>query len=122
MAKSSKISITNQLTPNNTSTSKDTPQNCIKSIPYILARRLHTIIRIKTKQKIRLKELDTTLNQRGHPTTLINKGFELAEKIPQRELRIQKNRNNKKPLAYVATYNKNDPELFHRYNKKSIRT
>ena len=32
--------------------------------------------------------------------------------MPQRELRNPKKHNNEKPLAYVATYNKNDPELF----------
>ena len=38
--------------------------------------------------------------------------MELAEKIPQRELRNLKKHNNEKPLAYVATYNENNPELF----------
>ena len=37
---------------------------------------------------------------------------ELAEKIPLRELRNPKQHNNEKPLAYVTTYNKNNPELF----------
>ena len=39
--------------------------------------------------------------------------MELAKKkkIPQRELRNPK-KHNKKPLVYVATYNKNNPELF----------
>ena len=32
--------------------------------------------------------------------------------MPRRELRNPKNHNNEKPLAYVATYNKNNPELF----------
>ena len=39
--------------------------------------------------------------------------MELAEKIPQRELRNpKKNKNNEKPQAYAATYNKNNSELF----------
>ena len=38
--------------------------------------------------------------------------MELAEKIPQREFRNPKKHNNEKPLAYIATYNKNNPELF----------
>ena len=38
--------------------------------------------------------------------------MELAEKIPQRELRNLKKHNNKKPPAYIATYNKTKPELF----------
>ena len=41
----------------------------------------------KNLKKTHLKELHTTLHQREYPTTLINKGSELAVKIPQRELR-----------------------------------
>ena len=66
----------------------------------------------KNLKKACLKELHTTLHQRGCLSTLINKGLELAEKIPQRELGNPKKHNNEKPLAYVTTYNKNNPELF----------
>ena len=76
-------------------------KNCIKSIPYTLARRIHTIITEKTKQKKTcLKELHTTLHQRGYPTTLINKGLELAEKIPLRELRNPKKKQQKTPSIH----------------------
>ena len=85
-------------------------KNCIKSIPYTLARRIHTITTDKNLKK-RLKDLRTTLHQRGYSTTLINKGLEL-EKIPLIELRNTKKHNNEKPLAYVTTNNKNNPELF----------
>ena len=54
--------------------------------------------------------LHTTLHQRGYPTTLIHKELEFTEKIPQRELRNLK--KHKKPLSYIATYNKNNPKLF----------
>ena len=77
MAKSSQISTTNQQYHHFES---HHPKNCIKSIPYTLARRIHTVITDKNLKKTRLKELPTTLNQRV-PTTLINK---LAKKIPQR--------------------------------------
>ena len=66
------------------------PKNCIKSIPYTLAHRIQTIITNKNLKNPRLKELHTTLHQRGYPTTLINKGLKLAEKIPLRELRNPK--------------------------------
>ena len=42
----------------------------------------------------------------------MNKGFKLAEKLPQRELKNLKKHNNEKPIAYLTTYNKNNPELF----------
>ena len=55
-------------------------KNCIESIHYPLARRIHKIIKDKNLKETRLIELRTTLNQGGYPTTLINKGIELAEK------------------------------------------
>ena len=78
----------------------------------MLACRIHIIIMDKNLKKTCLEELHINLHQRGYPTTLINKGLELAEKIPQRELRNPKKHNNEKPLAYITTYNKNNPELF----------
>ena len=50
----------------------------------------------------------------------MNKELELAEKIPQRELRNPK-KHNEKSLVYVTTYNKNDPELFAEIIKKCRR-
>ena len=87
------------------------PQNSIKSIPYTLAHRIHIIITDKNLKKTRLKELHKTLHQRGYPTTLINKGLELAEKIPQRELRNKKNKTQE-TLNIITTFNKNNPEVF----------
>ena len=66
----------------------------------------------KNFKKNLLEELHITLYQRGYPATLINKGFELAEKIPQGGLKNLKKHYNLKSLAYVANYNKNNPEIF----------
>ena len=63
-------------------------------------------------QKVYLKELHTVLHQRGYPTTLINKGFKLPEKVPQKNYGTQKSTTMRNPRAYVTTYNKNNPELF----------
>ena len=105
MAKLSQISTTNPQTPNNTFTSIAPPpkKNCIKSIPYTLVRRIYNIIIDKNLRKTRLYKLHTTLHQRRYPTTLI---------VPSKELRNPKRHDNQKSLAYVATSNKNNPELF----------
>ena len=93
------------------------PKICIKSIPYTLTHRIHTIIIDKTLKKTCLKELRITLNQRGYPTTLINKGFEL-EKNNMKRIKEPKSHHNEKHQAYIATYNKNNPELFTEIIKK----
>ena len=87
------------------------PKNCLKSIPYILARRICTIVTNKKLRKFRLKELYINLHLWGYPKNLINKGIEIAEKIPLQELRSHKKYNNEKLLTYVKTWNKNNPEL-----------
>ena len=76
------------------------PQNSMKSIPYTLACRICTIVVNKKPQKNLPKD-----------TKVINKGFELAEKIPLKELWTPR-KHNEKPLTYITTYNKNNPELF----------
>ena len=48
----------------------------------------------KNLKKTCLKRLHETLHQRGYPITLINKGLDLTEKMPKRELRNLKKHNN----------------------------
>ena len=74
-------------------------KNWIKSIPYTLARRIGTIVTKENLRKIRLKELRTTFHRWGYPTTLINKGFELAEKIPLKGLRTPQKTGKRKILS-----------------------
>ena len=53
----------------------DTQQYLYFRSHHPLAHRIYTIITDKNfKKKTRLKELHTTLHQRGYPTTQINKG------------------------------------------------
>ena len=53
---------------------------------YILARRIYTIITYKKLGKFHPKDLYISLHQGGYPKTLINKGIDIAEKIPLKEL------------------------------------
>lgn len=94
------------------------PKNCIKSIPYSLARRICTIVSDKGLLKIRLEELRQTLCQRGYPLPLIDKGISLAEGIPLAELRNHPKNNKDQHLAYVTTYNRCNPELFVEIHKE----
>ena len=67
-----------------------------------------------------LKELHTTLNQRGYPTTLINKGFELAEKIPQRIKEPEK--GQWKTSSICCNLQEKWSSTVHRNHNKSKRT
>ena len=80
MVRLSQTFTTNPQIRNNTYISKVITPKLPKPIPYSLARRICTIITYKTPRK-NLEELRATLLQRGYPTTLINKGFELALKF-----------------------------------------
>ena len=41
---------------------------------------------VREREGERRRELHTNLHQKGYPTTLINKKFELAKKVPPKEL------------------------------------
>ena len=95
-------------------------KNCIKSIPYTLGRRIDSMNTDKNLRKTRLKELHTILHQRGYPTTLINNGFVLAEKIPHKELRNPKKQKQRETpcIRRKLQQNKNYSELFREIIKK----
>ena len=73
-------------------------------------------------QKNRPKELHTTLHKRRYQTTLINKEFELAEKVPQKKkYETRKNITAKKP-SIRHNLQRKQPRTIHRNNKRSKRT
>ena len=97
-------------TSKNTSISSHLPPNCIKFIPYTIARRICTIITNKNRRKTCLKELRVTLHQMGYPAMLIYKGFEFKKNTSIKTNHLK--HNNEQPFTYFSTYNKNNPELF----------
>ena len=88
------------------------PKNCLKSIPYTLARRICTIVNDPILKKTRLEELHQTLLERKYPASIIREGIRKAENIPLSELRKPKVKKEDYPLTFVSTFNKNNPEIF----------
>ena len=93
------------------------PKNCKKSIPFILARRVCTIVSDTVLRNERLKELHDTLTLRGYPTPLIDKGIDMAKKIPLSQLRTQIIKQGPPPLTFVTTFNKRNPQIFPEIHK-----
>ena len=93
------------------------PKNCKNSIPLILARRICTIVTDANLKEKRLNELRETLRQRGYPLPLINQGIALAEKIPLKELRSVKEKQDTTPLTFVSTFNRRNPQIFPEINQ-----
>ena len=90
----------------------DHPKNCIKSVPYTLARRICTIINDPILKRTRLDELHQSLSERKYPTPIIREGIRKVENIPLSELRKPRIKKTKDPLTFVSTFNKNNPEIF----------
>ena len=88
------------------------PNNCRKSLPLMLARRICTIVTDTDLLNKRLDELKTTLRERGYPLPLIEKGINLARRIPLSELRTPVVREKTQPLTFVSTFNKRNPKIF----------
>jgi len=89
------------------------PKHTKRSIPYNLARRICTIVSNDEIKKQRLEELKTSLIKRNYPISTIEKGIEMASKIPRDEL-LKPNTNNKNEniIAYVSTHNPKNTEAF----------
>ena len=90
---------------------------CMKSTLYTIVRSICTIVTIKNLRKTRLKDSHTTLSQTVYAIALINKGFEVAEKMPLKTSKPQK-RSNEEPLANVSNWSKKPSELFSEIRKK----
>ena len=88
------------------------PRQTKNNIPFTLARRICTIVEKEDIKKQRLQELVTTLQSQKYPKPVIENAISRASQIPQNELRQSKQQNADNTIAFVSTYNENNPKLF----------
>ena len=63
------------------------PKQCLKNIPFSLARRTCMIVEKDIEKEKELNELSKTLLLQKYPKDIIQKGIEMALEIPQQDLR-----------------------------------
>ena len=77
---------------------------------FSLARRICMIPEKASLKEIKLKELETLLLEQHYPEIIIKAGIKKAFKIPQNELRNEKEQEKKKILPFISTFNPNNPK------------
>ena len=88
------------------------PSHCKVNIPFSMARRICTIVENNELKKEHLNNLEENLKKYQYPTKVIEAGIARALSIPQIELRQPKEHNSQDVLAFVTTYNPNNPKVF----------
>ena len=61
-------------------------EDCLKNIPFCLARRICMMAENKNVRYMKLKELRTILKTQKYPKMVVEKGIEKALAIPQEQL------------------------------------
>jgi len=89
------------------------PSHCKRNIPFCMARRICTIVENSDRKAQHLENLKENLKKYDYPDRIIEIGINKAAAIPQDELRKPKVCENKKAVAFVSTYNPNNPKVFH---------
>ena len=88
------------------------PKQCKNNIPFILARRICTIMENSEVRKERLDELKKVLYSHEYPQNLIQEAIRKATSIPIENLRTSKAETDSNNLAFVTAFNPNNKNVF----------
>ena len=81
--------------------------HCKEYIPFILARRICTIVVNKQQELRHLSELKENLKKHDYPVNIITNGIKKALEIPQDELTKLKEKQIYETLSFISTFNSN---------------
>ena len=85
------------------------PKHCLKNIPFVMARRICTIVENNSLKNKHLRELKKNFR---NPEKVVEIEIQKALKIPETELRQPKTIENNNNLTFVTTCNPNNPKIF----------
>ena len=88
------------------------PKHILVNIPFSLANRVHRLVSTPDNRDKELKELEVILKNLNYPPNIINQGFQRAANNVVSPSSITNSQSRKKPLHFVTTFNKNNPNVF----------
>ena len=88
------------------------PKQCIKNIPFVMARHICTIVENNSVKNTHLRDLKENFRIYGYPKKVVEIGIQKALKIPQTKLRQPKKIENNNNLSFISTFNPNNPKIF----------
>ena len=86
-------------------------KQCKKNIPFILARRVCTIVENNEVRKKRLGKLQKVLYPQEYPQNLVQEAIRKVATIPTKNLRASKAKTDSNNLAFVTTFNPNNKNV-----------
>ena len=66
------------------------PKHCLTNIPFVMGRRIYTIVKKNSLKNEHLRELKVNFKTFGYPEKVVEIGIQKALKIPQMKLRQPK--------------------------------
>ena len=88
------------------------PADCLRNIPFCLARRICAIVEEEETKLKRLSEPKTSLKKQKYPIALIENSIKRALQDPSDELRKPKEKGREEIIPLVSTHNPNNPNIF----------
>ena len=88
------------------------PKHCLKNIPFVMARRICTIVENYYLKNKHLRELKENFRTYSYPEKVVEIGIQTALKIPQTELRQPKTIESNNNLTFISTFKPNNPKIF----------
>ena len=88
------------------------PKHCLKNIPFVMARRICKKVENNSLKNKHLKELNENFRIYGYPEKVVEIGILKALTIPLTELSQLKTIENNNNLAFISSFNPNNPKTF----------
>ena len=88
------------------------PKHCLKNIPFVMARRICTIVENNSLKNKHLRELKENFAAYGYFEKVDETRMQKPLKICQTELRQPKTIENNNNLTFISTFNPNNPKIY----------
>ena len=88
------------------------PKHCLKNIPFVMARRICTIVENNCLKNKDLRELKENFRTYGYPEKIVEIELQKVLKITQTELPQPKTIESNNNLTFISTFNPNNPKIF----------
>ena len=88
------------------------PKHCLKYIPFVMARRICTMVENNSLKNKHLRELKGNFRTYSYPKKVVETGIPETLKIPQTELRQPKAIENNNNLTFISAFKPNNSKIF----------
>ena len=88
------------------------PKHCLKNIPFVMARRICSIVENNSLKNKHRRDLKENFRTYSYPKKVVEIGIQKALKIRQTELHQPKKIGSNNKKTFISTFNPNNPKIF----------